>query len=94
MQVNLFAEKLLISLSLFIGETLLAETLGTDENPHVYEVILLLLYVLFALHDRLLQELTLVPLVTVEGRHTRTYLFDLHTVRKFAAADINFVITD
>ena len=92
--VNLFVEKLIISFSLFWGEAFFPKAFCTHEDPHVQEVILLLLYVFFTLHNGIVQELTLVPLVTVESRDTCTYLFDLHAVWELASTDIDFVVTN
>lgn len=78
--MDLLVNKLFISLLLYLGEALLAETVGTHEDPHILEVILLLLYVVLALHNGKVEDLALISLVTMEGRDARTYLFDLHAV--------------
>jgi hypothetical protein len=78
--MHLLVNELLISLPLLLGEAVLAETIGTHEDPHILEMILLLLDVVLALHNGEVENLALISLVTMEGRDARTYLFDLHAV--------------
>ena len=75
-----FVNELLISLPLLLGQAFLAEAIGTHEDPHILEVILLLLNVVLALHNGEVEDLALISLVTMEGRDARAYLFDLHAV--------------
>jgi geranylgeranyl pyrophosphate synthase len=78
--MHLLVNELLISLPLLLGEALLAEAIGTNEDPHILKVILLLLNVFLALHYGEVEDLALISLVTMEGRYAGTYLFDLHAV--------------
>jgi geranylgeranyl pyrophosphate synthase len=78
--MHLLVNELLISLPLLLGQALLAEAIGTHEDPHILEVILLLLNVVLALHNGEVEDLALISLVTMEGRDARTYLFNLHAV--------------
>ena len=78
--MHLLVNELLISLPLLLGQALLAEAIGTNEDPHILEVILLLLNVVLALHNGEVEDLALISLVTMEGRDARTYLFNLHAV--------------
>jgi hypothetical protein len=90
----LLVNELLISLPLHLGEALLAEAIGTNEDPHILKVILLLLNVVLALHYGEVEDLSLISLVTMEGRYARTYLFDLHAVGKLAALHIDLKISN
>jgi geranylgeranyl pyrophosphate synthase len=78
--MHLLVNELLVSLPLLLGQAVLAEAISTHENSHILEMILLLLDVVLALHDGEVEDLTLISLVTMEGRNARTYLFDLHAV--------------
>ena len=78
--MHLLENELLISLPLFLGEALLTEVIDTHEDPHILELILLLLNVVLTLHNGEVENLALISLVPMEGRDARTYLLDFHTI--------------
>lgn len=46
----LLVEEFFVALFFFLGEALITETVGANENPHILKVILLLLYVFLTFH--------------------------------------------
>ena len=74
--MHFLVNELLISLPLLLGEAVLAETIGTHEDPHILEVILLLLDIVLALHNGEVEDLARgsEPTATQKGRGTTVHL--------------------